>query len=551
MIKLSVSKDITKDFQFQEIEESFEAVAKILLYNNWSCSNFKDGHRNKQNFVEAQHIALDFDNGLTLLQAKERFKDYWHIISTTRNHQKPKNSITCDRFRVILKLEDLVTDAATFEETYLELLKWNPESDTQTKDCSRFFYRSNTIEVCNFEGSKIKIYKPKAQVISIQKSFREPSSDDGRRARAYIKKMGPAIQGNNGQAHLFKVCMSLYNDFKLQDEDALAILKEWNQDNIPPWKEAELESIYQSRKRYANKEKEGRLLKEEPAVVKIEINQNDSNLDQRLENETNRLKRTIRLFHQDSGLDLPKNSVLYAVAKSGQGKTTFVRQSIVFALKSELRVLFVQNEQKWITMIHTLLNILIEGGMNEMQAKLLLRNNLRIIDRHLSKDGVTQADAVCEIITQQSEEFKPDIIFLDQLNKVVSWKGEAPKGDLKELTRRAMLHVGQHLGKHINDEEVLLPPIVITQQSRAFDNIFEANELNWIGCTQNAIDTTHILYIRRIPNSQVTEMYLEKDREGTCDNKKRYSKWEWNEQLKILVPTFDDLLKKPTSSWKA
>ena len=45
---------------------------------------------------------LDFDDGTSLLEAQEMFKQYSYVIYTTKSHQEDKKGIKCDRFRVIL-----------------------------------------------------------------------------------------------------------------------------------------------------------------------------------------------------------------------------------------------------------------------------------------------------------------------------------------------------------------------------------------------------------------------------------------------------------------
>jgi hypothetical protein len=60
------------------------------------------------------------------------------------------------------------------------------------------------------------------------------------RARAYAAACPPAVQGQGGDAHTFKLAARLARGLKLDDESALTVLLEWNQGCKPPWTEEEL-----------------------------------------------------------------------------------------------------------------------------------------------------------------------------------------------------------------------------------------------------------------------------------------------------------------------
>jgi hypothetical protein len=60
------------------------------------------------------------------------------------------------------------------------------------------------------------------------------------RAKRYIASVPPAIAGQHGDIHTFRVCCRLTRGFALDDEQALHVLFEWNAGCQPPWSEAEL-----------------------------------------------------------------------------------------------------------------------------------------------------------------------------------------------------------------------------------------------------------------------------------------------------------------------
>jgi hypothetical protein len=60
------------------------------------------------------------------------------------------------------------------------------------------------------------------------------------RAKRYVAMVPPAVEGQHGDVHTFRVCCRLARGFALDDEQALHVLAEWNARCLPPWSEAEL-----------------------------------------------------------------------------------------------------------------------------------------------------------------------------------------------------------------------------------------------------------------------------------------------------------------------
>lgn len=60
------------------------------------------------------------------------------------------------------------------------------------------------------------------------------------RARRYLAKVPPAIAGQHGDVHTFRVCCRLVRGFALTDDAAFTALAEWNMRCRPPWKDYEL-----------------------------------------------------------------------------------------------------------------------------------------------------------------------------------------------------------------------------------------------------------------------------------------------------------------------
>lgn len=155
------------------IVKNFKQLENIILKRSYSLSTFKNGYRNKENFIQASCIGLDFDGGMTLEQAKTRFAKYRHLIATTRSHQKEKNGVVCDRFRVVLWLKYPILTNETFEATWFELSKEFPEADRACKDGSRFFFPSVEVISRNKDGALIELVEPKKEEKSPTKEVGE------------------------------------------------------------------------------------------------------------------------------------------------------------------------------------------------------------------------------------------------------------------------------------------------------------------------------------------------------------------------------------------
>lgn len=66
------------------------------------------------------------------------------------------------------------------------------------------------------------------------------TSDRDKRVQAYLNRVEPAVEGNGGDAHTFRVACKLMRGFALSEDEAMAFLGEWNARCLPPWTEADL-----------------------------------------------------------------------------------------------------------------------------------------------------------------------------------------------------------------------------------------------------------------------------------------------------------------------
>jgi hypothetical protein len=70
------------------------------------------------------------------------------------------------------------------------------------------------------------------------------------RARRCLNAVPPAIAGNHGDVHTFRVCCWLVHLFGLDDADALVLLACWNARCQPPWSDDQLVAKLTRARRY-------------------------------------------------------------------------------------------------------------------------------------------------------------------------------------------------------------------------------------------------------------------------------------------------------------
>ena len=89
-------------FEYSEME--VKDFCKLIKEKTaFVAGELKDGKRKKENYIGNQNtIWLDFDDIKSMEGIKALFEDYSYIAYTSKNHQKEKNGVVGDRFRLIL-----------------------------------------------------------------------------------------------------------------------------------------------------------------------------------------------------------------------------------------------------------------------------------------------------------------------------------------------------------------------------------------------------------------------------------------------------------------
>jgi hypothetical protein len=135
-------------------------MSSFITKKVWSACIWSEGIRNKDHFKYADYAVLDFDEGRSIKDVSSQCKSQKlsYLVGTTRNHCKEKNGVICERFRLILKFKNRITNPDVYKyNLYLLTRSW--ESDKSCKDTSRLFFPCKEIVSFNF-GDPINIYDP-------------------------------------------------------------------------------------------------------------------------------------------------------------------------------------------------------------------------------------------------------------------------------------------------------------------------------------------------------------------------------------------------------
>ncbi len=132
----------TTDFKRADEDYYFEDVADVLgMDGRYSNFIFNGDYRLSDNYQKnvSNCIVLDFDDGFTREEFAKR-SSFAYATGTTKSHNKDKNGLTCERFRVIIPTETAVDlEQVGFSRLMKEIFMEYPEADTSCKDTARAY----------------------------------------------------------------------------------------------------------------------------------------------------------------------------------------------------------------------------------------------------------------------------------------------------------------------------------------------------------------------------------------------------------------------------
>lgn len=129
----------------------------------WSGIVWQSGRRLQARFLSSDWCVLDFDTPeMTLAQAVNAFCDCRHIIGTTKSHQKEKQNIVCDRFRVVIAWERRIISLDEYRYNMRRMLD-NYPIDRKCLDGARYFYPCQEIVSFAEDGYRQEVHAAPAE----------------------------------------------------------------------------------------------------------------------------------------------------------------------------------------------------------------------------------------------------------------------------------------------------------------------------------------------------------------------------------------------------
>ena len=115
----------------------------VMSEGNYCACKLIDEYRLDDNFDGyVDVIIIDVDETCNLEQAKIMFAKYNYWIITSKSHQKEKNGVVCDRFRIFIPLDKTIYIRQQMEAVYGDFINKYLFIDTSCRNVSRFFYSS-------------------------------------------------------------------------------------------------------------------------------------------------------------------------------------------------------------------------------------------------------------------------------------------------------------------------------------------------------------------------------------------------------------------------
>jgi hypothetical protein len=195
-----------------------------------------------------RHVFLDADDDgsavLSRLEARRDLPPLSYILHTSPNHVHLFWRVTgfdCDLLERLQKQlsRELGTDPAATPVTQNTRLPGFYNQKRVQPHLVTIDYQNVGVRYRPRDFPPVTAANPQPRQIGKRES-REVDSPAMDRAKRYLASVPPAIAGQHGDVHTFRVCCRLVRGFALTDDQALMALAEWNVRCQPPWSPEEL-----------------------------------------------------------------------------------------------------------------------------------------------------------------------------------------------------------------------------------------------------------------------------------------------------------------------
>ena len=141
-ISIIHAKDLGRVVEVAEV--TWAELGDVICEDNWSPALYAGTKRVAADVNEISLLVYDIDDGMSIEDAITRLGEsgFKYILATSRNHQKEKNGITTDRYRVVLLFDvplELVAGYGAIWAKYNSEI-FNESADTACRDVSRFYF---------------------------------------------------------------------------------------------------------------------------------------------------------------------------------------------------------------------------------------------------------------------------------------------------------------------------------------------------------------------------------------------------------------------------
>jgi hypothetical protein len=234
-----------------------QSVRRFGVYISLNAIRPQRKARTRDAIGDIRHLFVDADrNGQAVLEAIKARPDLptpSYVVHTSPN-----------RLHTLWRVTGFTRDGA---EALQKQLAKELKTDTAATSCAQltrlpgFFnhkYRPAPMVVAEY-GNTSRVFAPSdfpvaravEPGVAITRSVRIPAERQGvERARRYLAAIPPAVAGQHGDVHTFRICCRLVRGFALDDDEALVVLSEWNRRCEPPWTEREMQAKLRSARRH-------------------------------------------------------------------------------------------------------------------------------------------------------------------------------------------------------------------------------------------------------------------------------------------------------------
>jgi KaiC/GvpD/RAD55 family RecA-like ATPase len=182
------------------------ALADIITTGKWSPAKYREGHRTKANASDCGWLVYDIDGGLPIEEAVRRVKNAGlaHLIGASQNHQREKNGVVADRYRVCLPLEESIHDPLVYESTWEA---WAEQlglpADRAARDISRYWNPCRTEPMwVEDQGDSVEVVgpRPREALAESTDTINEPVPYAEAAIRAGLHRLRQARDGEKHRA---------------------------------------------------------------------------------------------------------------------------------------------------------------------------------------------------------------------------------------------------------------------------------------------------------------------------------------------------------------